>query len=322
VNFVQPGSRPAPYGRNIDWKEAYIQQWNLYVERSVSRNLVAKVGYVGNKGTGLPRDLYPNEGPPAPGDIQARRPYQNMSTVLIRNSDGQATYHGLELLAEQRYTGGLSFVGSYTWSKAIDNRTILDLWFGGNNKSRSSLNVSHRFSYSGVWDIPFGRGRALGANASRIVDGVLGGWQLTGILVIRTGFPLTVGNGVLGDIANAGGITQVPNRIAGPNLPAGERTEARFFNTQAFAPPARYTLGNAGANIIDGPRFWNLDSSIMKIFRVTESKMFQLRGELFNALNHANWGDPGTGYGTAAFGRITSTAGEPRNAQIGLKFIF
>jgi hypothetical protein len=322
VNFVQPGSRPAPYGRNIDWKEAYIQQWNLYVERSVSRNLVAKVGYVGNKGTGLPRDLYPNEGPPAPGDIQARRPYQNMSTVLIRNSDGQATYHGLELLAEQRYTGGLSFVGSYTWSKAIDNRTILDLWFGGNNKSRSSLNVSHRFSYSGVWDIPFGRGRALGANASRIVDGVLGGWQLTGILVIRTGFPLTVGNGVLGDIANAGGITQVPNRIADPNLPAGERTEARFFNTQAFAPAARYTLGNAGANIIDGPRFWNLDSSIMKIFRVTESKMFQLRGELFNALNHANWGDPGTGYGTAAFGRITSTAGEPRNAQIGLKFIF
>ena len=154
------------------------------------------------------------------------------------------------------------------------------------------------------------------------MNGVLGGWQVNGILVIRTGFPLTVGNGVLGDIANAGGITQVPNRISEPNLSGGERTENLFFNTAAFAAPARYTLGNAGANIIDGPNFWNLDMSIMKIFRVTETKTFQLRGEMFNALNHPNWGDPGTGFGTATFGRVTSTAGDPRNAQIGLKFLF
>jgi hypothetical protein len=322
VNFVRPGSRPAPYGRNTNWKEAYVQQWNLYVERSISRNLVAKVGFVGNKGTGLPRDLYPNEGAPAAGDIQARRPYQNLSTVLIRSSDGQASYHGLELLAEHRYAGGISFVGSYTWSKAIDNRTILDLWFGGNNKSLSSLHVGHRFSYSGVWDIPYGRGRQWGTDVNRVIDGILGGWQLTGIMVFRTGFPLTVGNGVLGDIANAGGITQVPNRVAEPNLSPGERTENRLFDTSAFASPARYTLGNAGANTLVGPRFWNIDSSVMKIFRITESKMFQLRGEFFNVLNHPNWGDPGTGFGTATFGRITSTAGEPRNAQIGLKFLF
>ncbi|MFN0170205.1 MAG: carboxypeptidase regulatory-like domain-containing protein [Bryobacteraceae bacterium] len=321
VNFVRPGSRPAPYGRNVDWKEAYVQQWNLYIERSVTRNLVAKIGYVGNKGTGIPRDFFPNEGPPAAGDIQARRPYQNLSTVLIRNSDGQGTYHGLELFVEQRFGRGLSFVSSYTFSKTLDNRGFLDIWFGGNNKSRSSLNVSHRLSYSGIWDIPFGRSRKWGS-MNRFADAVLGGWQLGGILVVRTGFPLTPGNGVLGDIANAGGVTQVPNRIAGINLGRGERTENRFFNTAALAAPARFTLGNAGLNSIDGPNFWNLDTSIMKIFRVTESKMIQLRGEFFNFLNHPNWGDPGTGFGTATLGRITSTSGEPRNAQIALKFIF
>ena len=95
-----------------------------------------------------------------------------------------------------------------------------------------------------------------------------------------------------------------------------------FFDTMAFTAPARYTLGNAGANIIDGPNFWNLDASVMKIFRVSETKVFQLRGELFNAFNHPNWGDPGLGYGTATFGRVTATSGDPRNAQIGLKFLF
>jgi len=322
VNFVNPGSRPAPFGRNVGWKEAYVQQWNLYIERSIGKDLVAKVGYVGNKGTGLPRDYFPNEGPPAPGDVQSRRPYQNVSSVLIRNSDGQASYHGLELLAEKRFAGGLSFVSSYTFSKAISNQIFLDLWFGGNNKSRSALNVSHRFSNSGIWDVPFGRGRRWGSGLQPGLNAVLGGWQINGILVIRTGFPLTVGNGVLGDIANAGGITQVPNRMSEPNLSGGERTENLFFNTAAFTAPARYTLGNAGANIIDGPNFWNLDMSIMKLFRVTETKTFQLRGEMFNALNHPNWGDPGTGFGTSTFGRITSTAGDPRNAQIGLKFLF
>ncbi|HYI92346.1 MAG TPA: hypothetical protein VEX68_02280, partial [Bryobacteraceae bacterium] len=322
VNFVTPGSKPAPYGRNVDWKEAYVQQWNLFVERSLSRDLVAKVGYVGNKGTGIPRDYYPNEGAPAPGDIQSRRPYQNLSSVLIRNSDGQATYHGLELLAEKRFAGGLSFVSAYTFSKAISNQTYLDLWYGGNNKSRSPLNISHRFSSSGAWDIPYGRGRRWGTQLPGVAEAFLGGWQLGGIFVIRTGFPLTVTNGTLGDIANAGGITQVPNRISDPNLSGGDRTENVFFDTTAFTAPARYTLGNAGANIIDGPNFWNLDASVMKIFRVSETKVFQLRGELFNAFNHPNWGDPGLGYGTATFGRVTSTSGDPRNAQIGLKFLF
>lgn len=322
VNFVLPGAKPAPYGRNVNWKEAYIQQWNLYMERAIGKDIVAKIGYVGNKGTGLPRDLYPNEGAPAPGDLQARRPFQNFTTALIRSSDGQASYHGLELLGEKRFSRGVSFVSSYTFSKAIDNRILLDIWYGGNNKSRSSLNIGHRFSQSGIWDMPFGRGRHWGSGMSPVVNGILGGWQISGIMVARTGFPLTVGNGVLGDIANAGGITQVTNRISDPNFSGGDRTESRFFDTAAFTAPARYTLGNAGANIIDGPNSWNIDASLVKLFRISETKMFQLRGEFFNVLNHPNWGDPGTGFGSATFGRVTSTSGDPRNAQIGLKFLF
>lgn len=320
VNFVAPGSRPAPYGKNIDWKEAYVQQWNFFLERSITRSMVLKAGYVGNHGVGLPRDIYPNEPAPAPGNVQARRPIQNMSTVLIRQTDGQSTYHGLELQAEQRFSRGLSFITAYTWSKTLDNRTLLDLWFGGNNKGISSLHMAHRFSYAGIWELPYGRGRRFGSNVPGVVDAILGGWQLTGMLVLRTGFPLTART--QGDIANTGGITQVPNRISDPNLSRSERTESRFFDTSVFTNPAPFTLGNAGARPIEGPGFRNVDLSLAKVFRIDESKTVQLRGEFFNATNHPNFGDPGTTLGTATFGRVTSTTGDPRDIQLGLKFIF
>jgi hypothetical protein len=322
VNFVNPASRPAPYGKNIDWKEAYVQQWNFFIERSLARDFVVKAGYVGNHAVGLPRDFYPNEPVPAPGDVQARRPVQQHSSVLVRQTDGHSSYNGLELQAEKRYSAGLSFVTGYTWSKVLDNQTFLDLWFGGNNRGLSRLHVGHRFSFNGIWEVPFGRARRFGTTISPVVDGILGGWQLSGSLVFRTGIPLTAG--FVGDAANTGGITQVPIRLADANLPRGERTESRFFNTDVFARPAPYTLGNAGIRTLAGPGFRNLDLSVAKVFRVREGHSFQLRGEFFNAFNHPNMGDPGTALGSAAFGRVTSTSafGTPRVVQVGLKYLF
>jgi hypothetical protein len=86
--------------------------------------------------------------------------------------------------------------------------------------------------------------------------------------------------------------------------------------------PAMYTLGNAGVGSVMGPNFRNLDLSMSKAFALGESRSLQLRGEFFNALNHPNMGDPGTTLGTASFGRVTSTLGDPRDIQIGLKLIF
>ena len=322
VNFVAPGSRPAVNAIDINAKDGYVQQWNFYLERSVSESLVVKAGYVGTKSTGLDAFRYNNQPQPGPGDVQSRRPFPNLSTIRLSKSEGFATYHGMELSAQQRFSKGISFTTGYTWSRTIDSggiyETTLNPYNTVNDKALSAFHRAHRFFLAGVWEVPYGRGRAFGTNMNRVLDAFLGGWQLSNFLVFETGTPISVTT--LGDNLNTGGnYLQVPNRIAEANLPRGERTRARFFNTDAFVRPPMYQLGNAGRRILIGPATSNLDLSFVKQFTITESKSLQLRGELFNATNHPNWGAPGTTLGTSSFGIITSNSNLPRQVQIGLK---
>jgi hypothetical protein len=319
VNFKST-AKPAVIGLAVDWHEAYVQQWNTFVERSVGTDMVVKAGYVAHHAVGLQRALYPNEPAPAPGDVQSRRPFQTLGSVTLRSTNGQSTYHGLELEGQKRFSGGLSFLASYTWSRTIDDLRALDLWYLASWKQLSDLNVSHRFSISGVYEIPYGRGRKFGSGAPALANAALGGWQWSTIAVLRSGFPFTVTTA--GNIANTGGITQVPNRISDPNLSRPARTETRFFDTSAFAAPAAFTLGNAGGNPLVGPSFQNVDMSLAKIFRIRERFTAQFRGEFFNILNHPNQGQPGATLGTATFGRITATTGDPRTLQFGLKLLY
>jgi hypothetical protein len=241
--------------------------------------------------------------------------------MRLAQSEGFATYHGLETSIQRRFAQGLSFLGTYTWSRIIDNNGSIDLRNYPLNKALSAFHLAHRFSVSGVWEVPYGRGRQFGTNVSRPLDAVLGGWQLSGIVVLRTGTPLTIG--IQGDNLNTGGgYQQVPNRLREPTLPREERSRSRFFDTGAFERPALYVIGNAGRNILIGPGNRNLDLSISKQFSITERKHLQFRAELFNATNHPNWGTPGTTLGTAAFGTITSNENLPRVMQLGLKLVY
>ena len=319
VNFVAPGSRPSPYAIDIDAKDAYIQQWNFYLERSLTPNIVFKAGYVGTKSTGLDRYRSPNTPKPGPGDVQSRRPYTMLSSVRLSKSDGFATYHGLETSLEQRFSHGVTFTAGYTWAKTIDDNGTQDPYNTALAKALSGLHMAHRFFVAGVWEVPFGRGRRFGSQISRLADAILGGWQASNFLVFRTGNPFSVGT--LGDNLNTGGgYSQVPNRLKDATLPRGERTRSKFFNTEVWERPALYQLGNAGRNILIGPGFRNLDLAMMKQFRLTESKSLQFRAEMFNATNHPNWGSPGTTLGTASFGVINSNRNLPRSIQLGLKF--
>lgn len=321
VNFVAPGSRPALTAVDVDMKDAYIQQWNFYLERALTPSLVFKAGYVGTKSTGISIYREGNAPLPGPGPVQPRRPFQNISSMRVAQSEGFATYHGLETSIQRRFSGGLSFVTNYTWSRTIDNQGSIDLRDYKLDKGLSAFHMAHRFNVAGVWEIPFGTGRRFGTGSTPVVNALLGGWQLSGILVFRTGTPLSVG--ILGDNLNTGGgYQQVPNRIREPNLPRGQRTRQTFFDTGAFERPALYSIGGAGRNILIGPGNRNLDLSIAKQFPLGEKKHLQFRAEAFNATNHPNWGNPGTTLGTAAFGTITSNENLPRIMQLGLKLVF
>ena len=321
VNFVAPGSRPALTSLDVDMKDGYVQQWNLYLERSLTPNLVAKVGYVGTKSTGLAIYREGNAPTPGAGGVQARRPFQNIASNRVALSEGFSTYHGLETSIQHRFHRGLSLEANYTWSRTIDNQTVVDPYNLSRNKGLSNFHLPHRYSTSGVWEIPYGRGRRFGSSVPPALNAILGGWQASGVLVLRAGTPLTITT--QGDNLNTGGgYTQVPHRLREPSLPKGERTLSRFFDTSAFDRPPMYVVGNAGKNILLGPGNRSLDFSISKLFPLAERRRLQFRAELFNAANHPNWGNPGTTLGTAAFGTITSNENLPRVIQLGLKLLY
>jgi len=321
VNFVAPGSRPALTSVHPDMNDGYVQQWNFYLERSIRQNLVVKTGYVGTKSTGLAIYREGNAPSPGAGGVQARRPFQNIASNRVALSEGFSTYHGLETSVQHRFHRGLSLEANYTWSRTIDNQTVLDPYNLPLNKGLSNFHLPHRYSTSGVWEIPYGRGRRFGSGGSAVLNAILGAWQASGVLVLRAGTPLTITT--QGDNLNTGGgYTQVPHRLREPSVPKGERNLSRFFDTSAVERPALYVVGNAGKNILIGPGNRNLDFSISKVFPLAERRHLQFRAELFNAANHPNWGNPGTTLGAAAFGAITSNENLPRVVQLGLKLVY
>jgi hypothetical protein len=163
-----------------------------------------------------------------------------------------------------------------------------------------------------LYDLPF-------RFANPVLRTAAGGWKVSGILTLQTGFPTTPNVG--GDVPNASTGATRPNLNGVGNLPVSERTLDRWFNTQAFTLPAAFTFGNAGRTIIDRPGTRAFDFSALKSFRIREGQTLQFRGEFFNFPNHANFGAPGLAIGSANFGAIRSASGG-RETQLGLKYIF
>jgi hypothetical protein len=187
-------------------------------------------------------------------------------------------------------------------------------------RSLGSNHQKHRFVFSGVWDVPVGRGRTFGSSWSRALDAVAGGWSLSSIVTLSSGRVFTVTS--QGDQANSGS-TNRPNVVGNPL--EGESTINRYFNTAAFARNALYTYGNVGRNTMTGPGPSVVDFAALKQFQIAQVHdqgiRLQLRFEGFNLFNHVNFGLPNSTFGVAAFGQINS-AGLSRKLQFGLKVLF
>jgi hypothetical protein len=324
VSYDQRGVTPADY------------QWNFNIQRQLPGSILVEVGYYGNKLDHMWRQIDGNPASPEPGNINSNRPYQStlvpgtddtitLADVVRIQKDGWSAYNGLQAKIEKRYTNGLTFIASYAYSKTI----ALGDTAGGQNeldwmadKSVSSLDVTHHFVGSAVYQLPFGQGRHFGSNWNRITDGFLGGWSFAPIFTASTGMPLNVT--VNGSPSNTGATTSVdrPNVVGDWHL--SNPTVAEWFNTAAFVANAAYTYGDAGRNIIRGPGFVDLDLALHKSFRITERVSAQLRVESFNATNTPALGPPNTVLGNPLFGQITATAvgTSSRDNQLGLKVVF
>jgi hypothetical protein len=251
------------------------------------------------------------------------------------NTGAYSRYNALLAKLEKRFSNGLSLLASYTYGHALDNASDANLgsahagdtfrdprhldWEYGN----SDFDVRHRFVFSGIFDIPFGKDRKFGSVASPALNALLGGWQLNGIWTLQTGYwftPFGVNDSCFCNDGNANSLR--PDAVAGQNPNSGPNTPYEWFNVNAFnvdVPDGRH--GNAGRNTILGPAFKNLDFGLHKDFLIREQIRLQFRGEFFNIFNQTNFAPPDTNYNDDTVGQILSTRG-PREIQLALKLIF
>ncbi|HZT37815.1 MAG TPA: carboxypeptidase regulatory-like domain-containing protein [Bryobacteraceae bacterium] len=295
------------------------QHWNFGVQEQITPNMMLEADYVGNHGLHLNSSNPINDPTPGPGAIQARRPYPMWGSISYFSQDMSTTYHALQAKLEKRLSNGFWYLVSYTWSKSMTFQNTPAV--GGDyawEKALSSFDIPQNVAISGGYELPVGRGKILLNRSNRVVDAALGGWQVQGTFIRRSGRPFTPT--ISRDVANTGIGGQRPNRIGPGTLP--NPTAQAWFNKNDFSVPANYAYGNSGADILREQRFIDLDLSVFKQFRVTEASRLQFRAEFFNLTNTVSFSAPGTNIDTASGGVVTSAISTPRQVQFALRYDF
>jgi outer membrane receptor protein involved in Fe transport len=321
----------------------YLYQANLDIQRQLKGNILLEIGYLGTFGHDLPApDAQSIDQVPTdllgPGNAQILRPFPQFSNVQLIAADiGKSWYNGVNVGAEKRYSNGLLFKADYTYSKMIDttdSRNELAAYPGvdaftnyynqASDRGLSGNDIRHRFVFSSVYELPVGHGKHF-SPGSRALDAVVGGWSLGVIAELRTGTPLSPVE--LNNLTNSFSDGVRPNVVGSPDLSGGRSLNqqlSEWFNTSAFAAPAKYTFGDAGRTFGEGPGSVSVDSSLLKDFSIGERVKFQFRLEVLNILNHPSFANPNTQQGSAAFGQITAlvAGNQARIFQLGahLKF--
>lgn len=260
--------------------------------------------------------------------------FDGTSSGTAEPAAGSSFYHALQLKWEKRLSHGFTFLGHYTWSKMIDDSSIGSgnyAWLGGSTamqnplnrrleKSLSAHDIAHRAVLSGAYQLPFGKGRRFVSGANRLLDALVGGWEISAFWLLQGGNPL--------QISQSGGVlwngTQRPNLIGDPSTSGRLQDRLNgYFNQSAFSRPAPDTFGTAPRYLnYRGPGIRTIDAALLKNWTTREGQRFEFRLEAVNATNTPIFSDPASGYGAANFGQITGTKVGPRNVQLGLKYYF
>jgi hypothetical protein len=337
--FVQAGFPPfvvssdLPRGSQInvfpDFREnltAY--QWFFDVQRTLPFDMLVTAGYMGTKGTFLAtqRNINLPITPNATVAANQRLIRPQFNAVTLHENGLNSNYHALTAKVEKRFSKGLTFLSSFTWSKNMDygNEDLLDGGQGAatpyNLSLERGLSTLHRslaYVVSGVYELPFGKGRSY--LTSGPASWVFGGWQVGGLVSLLSGLP--IGHSINVNNQNLGGSVR-GDWVRNPNLPSSERSIDRWFDTGFVVPSAPGVLSNAGRNLIIGPGRKNLDVMIGRDFLMPfEGHRLQFRFESFNFTNTPNFGPPNASVGTPSAGLIT-VAEDPRRIQFALKYLF
>jgi hypothetical protein len=325
---------PAPVsfrGFATNFRNPLVQKWSVAVQREIPWQMSLETAYTGNhqshQNLQHTANACPNRGI-AGATCESLRLIPYISSGTMTDTFGYGNYAALTVKLEKRMSGGLQFITSYTWGHALANGlTPLSGGTGaydpldfGKAYANAVWDIRQAFTTGFTYQLPFGKGKAVGAQWNPVANAILGGWMANGILTIRTGRPLTIGfNGCQG-VWNSCRVDILPGQNPNDAPPEG-RSPNKWFNTAAVTNPAALTGGNIGAYTMRGPGASTLDLALFKIFRFSEYKNLEFRAEAFNLPNKTQLGNPDMSKQNATFGVITGSSGE-RNAQLSLRFHF
>ncbi len=304
-------------------RQAYIEAWNLAVQRQLPGNFALEAAYVGNHAVGILNRVNLNAGQ-IPGKGAAGQPLnarfgRKADTIGWARMGGN--YNGLQVKLDRRYANGFALTTAYTFSKSInfadDNGTLLIPVNFRMNRGRANFDRAHMYVQSFIYDVPAGPGKRW--LSSGLAGRILGGWQFNGVLSGYTGTPMTFTYSTAS--LNAPGNNQRANVNGTPSVLGNVGPGVKWFDTSVFSFPAANTFGNAARNTLSGPGYVNLDLSLIKRFQFTERWRMELRAETFNFTNTPHFNNPSSALDSTQFGEVRSAFGE-RQVQLGLKLIF
>jgi hypothetical protein len=265
-----------------------------------------------------------------------RRPIPGFDSIQISWGGGFSTYHALQTKFEKRYSAGVYLLNSFTWSKAIDNASGHLEAFNGDNsrvnfrnlpseKAVGAYDQPFNNTTSVVWELPYGRGRHWGANTHPVINGILGGWRLSGINTMTSGQPINFSYSPLTQNQATTNVspTYRPN-YQGGSIYSASKDPAMYLNKAAFGiPTAQELFGNMGRNVGRTESIYNFDLGLHKEFPIIgENMRLQFRSEFFNLFNTTNLGAPAQNVSNSNFGVITSLSSPARQIQFALKLVF
>ncbi len=308
-------------GLETTLRNPYVQRWLLTMQGEINQYWNLEASYRGRKGSHMFRTLASNVPLPDSGPLQPRRPNPEFGLFRILTSGGSLSSHQLDLAAERRLSEGLSLKSGLTWTRSLD-----DVFSDPSNprdlrseKARTGYIPERRFFLNYIIELPPGRSRSLDAEGGSLTRQLLHGWRLSGITYIQDGTPFSA---LLAGDANNDGVDQDrPDILGSTSVDSSDQTVDHWFSTEAFAQPDPFSFGDAGRNILVGPGYQKWDVSMIKQTRLSNGDFVELRVQLFNAFNHANFRRPNAVYGNTLFGKIFG-ARRAREIEVALKYSF
>jgi hypothetical protein len=315
-----------------NFRNPLVHKWNFAIQREFRGAQAFELSYIGNRQARQLHFYDPNACPNSPipnNPCDPRRPVPGLFGINGTATFGFGNYAGMTAKYEKRYSSGLQALVSYTWGHALATSGttlsgssgfgVLDPRNWSTSYSSAAWDIRHSLTASFNYELPMGRGKALLNTDSKMVNAFIGGWQLNGILTLRTGNPATFStNNCVGSYSKC-----LPD-VTGPvGAPSGGRSAAAWFDTSKVVAPKPNTQGNAGLQSINVPGQQYMDLSLFKAVNITERYKMQFRAEGFNITNTVQLGTPNLTQGDPNFGRIfSSQAGTERKFQMALRFMF